>query len=120
MLNAEQDIKNEKQIFTLVMVLIFTDTLLYGSIVPLILVYTNQFQLSPLFLGVVFAAYALGSLLFCIPLGIMAERYGYRKIFQPAQFSCRSWPWLPALFWRRWFFVWWALPLEWRSRPASR
>ncbi|MCL6558662.1 MAG: MFS transporter [Firmicutes bacterium] len=81
MLTTEQNVKNEKQIFTLVMALIFTDTLLYGSIVPLIPVYTDQFQLSPLSMGVVFAAYALGLLVFSIPLGIMAERYGYRKIF---------------------------------------
>lgn len=71
----------KQRIFFFVMVLIFTDTLLYGSIVPLIPVYTQQLQLNAVMMGVLFAAYSLGLLVFSIPLGIIAERYGYRKVF---------------------------------------
>ncbi|TYO93790.1 MFS transporter [Desulfallas thermosapovorans] len=71
----------KQRIFYFVMVLIFTDTLLYGTIVPLIPVYTQQLQLNPVMMGVIFAAYSLGLLVFSIPLGIIAERYGYRKVF---------------------------------------
>lgn len=71
----------EKKMFSLVMALIFIDTLLYGSIVPLIPVYTDQFKLSPLSVGVVFSAYSQGLLLLSIPLGLMAEKHGYRRIF---------------------------------------
>lgn len=78
MTNSQRD---KKHIFYLVMALIFTDTTLYGAIVPLIPVYTQQFQLTQTSLGIVFAAYSLGLLLFSIPLGIVAERYGYRKVF---------------------------------------
>jgi len=81
MLKTEQKINYKKRVFYLVMVLIFTDTLLYGSLVPLIPVYTQQFQLTPVLIGVLFAAYSLGLLVFSIPLGIMAERCGYRKVF---------------------------------------
>jgi MFS family permease len=81
MLKTEQKINDKNRIFYLVMVLIFTDTLLYGSIVPLIPVYTRQFQLTPVMMGILFAAYSLGLLVFSIPLGIMAEKWGYRKVF---------------------------------------
>lgn len=71
----------KKQILLLTMALIFVDTLLYGSIVPLIPVYTEQFKLTPLSMGVLFSAYSQGLLLFSIPLGLLAEKQGYRRIF---------------------------------------
>lgn len=71
----------KQRIFYFVMVLIFTDTLLYGTIVPLIPFYTQQLQLNSVMMGILFAAYSLGLLVFSIPLGIIAERYGYRKVF---------------------------------------
>ena len=73
--------KHYKAIFCLVIVLVFMDTMLYGSIVPLIPVYTHMFHLTSLSMGAIFAAYALGLLLFSIPLGIVAERYGFKRVF---------------------------------------
>jgi MFS family permease len=71
----------KRRILYFVMVLIFTDTLLYGTIVPLIPVYTQQLHVNSVMMGVLFAAYSLGLLIFSIPLGMVAERYGYRKVF---------------------------------------
>lgn len=72
---------NREPVFFLVLALIFTDTMLYGTIVPLIPVYTNYFNFTAVSMGMVFAAYAVG-LLFCsIPLGIAAEKYGYKNVF---------------------------------------
>jgi MFS family permease len=80
-MNGDLAKDQNKRVFFLVMVLIFTDTLLYGAVVPLIPFYTKQFQLNSLTIGVVFAAYSLGLLVFSIPLGLIAERYGYKKVF---------------------------------------
>lgn len=73
--------KHYRAIFRLVILLIFTDTMLYGSIVPLIPFYTHKFSLTSLSMGAIFAAYALGLLVLSIPLGVIAERYGYRRVF---------------------------------------
>lgn len=66
-------------IFSLVMALIFADTVLYGVIVPLIPVYTQVLGLSELSIGAIYAAYSLGLLLFSMPMGMGAERIGYKK-----------------------------------------
>ncbi|HHT62873.1 MAG: MFS transporter [Bacillota bacterium] len=72
---------NRRKIFYLVMALIFTDTILYGAIVPLIPIYMKNLQLTTSAIGAIFSAYAFGILILSIPLGVMAEKYGYRKIF---------------------------------------
>ncbi|ATW26520.1 MFS transporter [Candidatus Formimonas warabiya] len=72
---------NRQKIFYLIMALIFTDTVLYGSIVPLIPVYMKTFHLTTFTFGIIFSSYAFGVLVLSIPLGMMAEKYGYRKIF---------------------------------------
>ncbi|WP_340641272.1 MFS transporter [Zhaonella formicivorans] len=73
--------ENKTYIFYLVMALIFADTVLYGTIVPLIPVYTEELGLTTLTIGIIFAAYSLGLLLFSMPMGILAERLGYKKVF---------------------------------------
>lgn len=96
---------HRKKAFYLVMALIFTDTALYGTIVPLIPIYMKQFHLTTSSIGVIFSAYALGVLIFSLPMGMMAEKYGYRRIFLSGMaalgFSCLAfglmrYPW--ALF----------------------
>lgn len=67
-------------IFNLVLTLIFTDTVLYAVIVPLVPVYTQELGLTHFSMGAIYAAYSLGLLLFSIPMGIWAERIGYKKI----------------------------------------
>lgn len=73
--------ENRHKIFYLVMALIFTDTVLYGTIVPLIPIYMTEFHLNTSTIGFIFSAYALGVLLFSLPMGIIAERYGYQRVF---------------------------------------
>lgn len=73
--------KNRGEIFYLVMALIFTDTILYGAIVPLIPFYMKHFHLTTSSIGAIFSAYAFGVLIFSIPMGVMAEKYGYRRVF---------------------------------------
>lgn len=74
-------------IFCLIAAMIFLDTAFYGAVVPLIPVYTAMFHLSSLDLGIIISAYAIGLVLFSIPLGIIAEKYGYKKLFVLGMFS---------------------------------
>jgi len=73
--------QSKNKIFYLVILLVFTDTMLYCAIVPLIPYYSTGFGLSSLSVGLVFSAYSLGLLAFSVPLGMTAEKYGYRRIF---------------------------------------
>lgn len=73
--------ENRHKIFYLVIALILTDTLLYGIIVPLIPIYMTEFHLNTSTIGFIFSAYALGVLLFSLPMGMIAEKYGYRRVF---------------------------------------
>ena len=70
-----------KAIFMLVTLLVFTDEMFYGTIVPLIPVYTKMLHLTSLTMGEIFAAYAIGLLLFSIPMGLIAQRCGYKRVF---------------------------------------
>jgi Arabinose efflux permease len=51
---------------------------LYGIIVPVVPHYATALGASPAQLGVIFAAYSAGLLLFGIPAGIACDRYGYK------------------------------------------
>lgn len=79
MVETSKAVQRQK-IFLLIMAIIFTDTLLYGAIVPLIPVYTQQYSFNSLTMGLVFSIYSLGLLVFSIPMGIIAEKYGYQRV----------------------------------------
>ncbi|MCL6448639.1 MAG: MFS transporter [Armatimonadetes bacterium] len=68
----------ENYLFVLVNLTIFLDSVLYGIIVPVVPHYATALGASPAQLGVIFAAYSAGLLLFGIPAGIACDRYGYK------------------------------------------
>ncbi|MBC7324717.1 MAG: MFS transporter, partial [Moorella sp. (in: Bacteria)] len=70
--------RRENHLFVLVNLTIFLDSLLYGIIVPVVPHYATALGASPTQLGVIFAAYSAGLLLFGIPAGIACDRYGYK------------------------------------------
>ncbi|MEW6274794.1 MAG: MFS transporter [Bacillota bacterium] len=69
---------HENYLFILVNLTIFLDSVLYGIIVPVVPHYATALGASPAQLGVIFAAYSAGLLLFGIPAGIACDRYGYK------------------------------------------
>lgn len=72
---------NRRIIYVLVTALIFTDTVLYGAIVPLIPHYMKTLNLTTSAMGLIFSAYAFGLLILSIPSGLLAEKYGYKNVF---------------------------------------
>lgn len=58
----------------------FLDTLIYGIIIPILPTYAKELGASPFMLGVIFAAYSASLLAGTIPLGILSDRYGRKKI----------------------------------------
>ncbi|CCO09319.1 MFS transporter [Desulforamulus hydrothermalis] len=56
------------------------DTLIYGIIIPILPAYSASLGASPWQIGVIFAAYSAALLAGTIPLGILSDRYGRKKI----------------------------------------
>ncbi len=67
-------------LLALVSALLFTDSLGYGLLVPLLPRYSQELGVSDLGLGFLFAAYAIAGLLGVVPLGWLSDRLG-RKPF---------------------------------------
>ncbi|MEW5897937.1 MAG: MFS transporter [Bacillota bacterium] len=67
-------------LFILVNLTIFLDSVLYGIIVPVVPHYATVLGASPAQVGVIFAVYSAGLLLFGIPAGIAGDRYGYKPL----------------------------------------
>ncbi len=66
---------------------IFIDSFVYGIIVPVLPVYVQDLGLSSLELGIIFAVYSLALLLASIPAGLLADRYGRKKIMVLGMFA---------------------------------
>lgn len=58
----------------------FLDTLIFGIIIPILPGYSESLGASPFILGVIFASYSAALLAGTIPLGIISDRYGRKKV----------------------------------------
>lgn len=67
-------------IFFLLNASVFLDTLLYGIIVPVIPYYSTTLGIETTSLGLMFAFYSAGLLLFSLPAGIACDRFGYKPV----------------------------------------
>jgi len=68
-----------RRLIALVSVVAFVDTMLFGALVPLLPGFADDFGLSKLQAGVLFAAFGAGALVGGIPGGIIAARVGPRR-----------------------------------------
>lgn len=59
---------------------IFVDSFIGGVIVPVLPLYASTLGLSSFQLGVVFAAYSAALLFLSIPMGVLSDKFGRRKI----------------------------------------
>lgn len=59
---------------------IFLDTLIYGIVIPILPGYSESLGASSFVLGVIFAAYSASLLVGTIPLGILSDRYGRKRV----------------------------------------
>ena len=72
--------RSENYLFALISLTIFLDSALYGLIVPVVPHYATVLGATPVQVGVIFAVYSAGLLLFGIPAGIAGDRYGYKPL----------------------------------------
>jgi MFS family permease len=68
-----------RRLLALVCVVVFVDTMLFGALVPLLPGYADDFDLSKLQAGALFAAFGAGALFGGIPGGVLAARVGPRR-----------------------------------------
>ena len=67
-----------RRLLFLASAIVFTDTLFYAAIVPLLPTYVDDFDLSKTGAGVLAAAYPAGTFLAALPGGWLAARIGVR------------------------------------------
>ena len=65
-----------RRLLAVVSITVFTDTMLFSAIVPLIPVLTDTYDLSKLEAGILVAAYGAGAVIAGIPSGLLASRIG--------------------------------------------
>ena len=68
-----------RRLVTLVCIVVFTDTMLFGALVPLIPDYADNLDLSKSQAGLLLGAYGAGALAGGIPSGLFAARIGPRR-----------------------------------------
>ena len=68
-----------RRLLALVCVVVFVDTMLFGALVPLLPGFADDFGLSKLQAGILFAAFGAGALFGGIPGGIVSARVGPRR-----------------------------------------
>lgn len=59
---------------------IFVDALIFGIIVPVLPLYTESRGFSNFQLGVIFSVYSAALLLLSVPIGIISDRYGKKRV----------------------------------------
>ncbi len=69
-----------RRLVLLASAIVFVDTSFYAVVAPLLPSYVEQFQLSKTGAGVLAAANPLGTLLGALPCGVLAARFGSRRI----------------------------------------
>ena len=70
--------RGRKSALFVVALAMFTDTLLYYLLVPLLPAYAREYRLSQMGVGVLFGSYAVALLAGTVPLGRLADRVGRR------------------------------------------
>jgi MFS family permease len=68
-----------RRLLLLVCAVVLTDTMLYAALVPLLPEYREEFDLSKSGAGLLVGAYAAGALVFAVPGGIAAARFGPKR-----------------------------------------
>jgi len=68
----------KKTLFYLICFAIFVDSVLYGVVVPLLPAFARANNIHPHLLGYIFALYPLTILIFSLPVGFLADKYGGR------------------------------------------
>ncbi|MTI81259.1 MAG: MFS transporter [Firmicutes bacterium] len=68
------------KVLVVVALTIFIDTFIEGIIVPVFPIYVRELNASPLDLGIIFSMYPLALLVIAIPLGIISDQQGRKKI----------------------------------------
>lgn len=68
-----------RRLLAVVSVTVFTDTMLFSAVVPLVPVLTDTYDLSKSGAGVLIAAYGAGALIAGIPSGLFAARIGPKR-----------------------------------------
>jgi len=68
-----------RRLLILVSVVVFTDTMLFSAIVPLIPVFSDDYELSKLGAGLLVGAYGAGAMIGGIPAGMLANRIGPKR-----------------------------------------
>ncbi|MBM7854001.1 multidrug resistance protein [Desulfohalotomaculum tongense] len=68
------------KVLVVVALTIFIDTFIEGIIVPVFPIYIEQLHASSFHLGIIFSMYPAALLLVAIPLGIMSDRQGRKKL----------------------------------------
>jgi MFS family permease len=69
-----------RRLLGLASAIVFVDVLFYSVLTPLLPTYVDQLDLSKAQAGVLSASYAIGSLLAALPAGLLANRFGPRRI----------------------------------------
>ena len=59
---------------------IFVDAFIFGIIVPVLPIYSESLGFSSFQLGVIFSVYSVALLLLSIPIGIISDRYGKKRV----------------------------------------
>lgn len=59
---------------------IFVDAFIFGIIVPVLPIYSEGLGFSSFQLGVIFSVYSVALLLLSIPIGIISDRYGKKRV----------------------------------------
>ena len=68
-----------RRLLAVVSITVFTDTMLFSAIVPLIPILTDTYELSKLEAGILVAAYGAGAVVAGIPSGLLASRIGPKR-----------------------------------------
>lgn len=70
----------KNRLYVIINLVVFIDTLLYGIIVPAVPHFVKTFGITETVVGTIFFAYSAGLLLSSVPVGILCDRIGRKKV----------------------------------------